>query len=98
MWMKTAAERFADYINKQKSAVKKMLGGTQDPLQWKGHGPTIIRQDFWDAMCDQWARPEFQVRSQAAAGNRGKVPEANIHTGGSISFRSHKNRLVRNLF
>ncbi|MQM18367.1 hypothetical protein Taro_051357 [Colocasia esculenta] len=49
--------------------------------------------DYWDAMCDQWATQEYQARSAIATQNRAKMPEASLHTGGSITFGCHKKRM-----
>ncbi|MQM05116.1 hypothetical protein Taro_037922 [Colocasia esculenta] len=69
------------------------MGGVADPLQWKGHDPPAIRKDYWDAMCDQWATQEYQSRSAIATQNRAKMPEASLHTSGSITFGCHKKRI-----
>ncbi|MQL71954.1 hypothetical protein Taro_004303 [Colocasia esculenta] len=53
---------------------------------WKGHGPSSIRRDYWDTMCDQWVTEHFRHRSRIAVENRTKMPEATLHTSGSISF------------
>ncbi|MQL96545.1 hypothetical protein Taro_029222 [Colocasia esculenta] len=58
-----------------------------------GHGPPAIRKDYWDAMCDQWATQEHQARSTIATQNRAKMPEASLHTSGSITFGCHKKRM-----
>ncbi|MQL81308.1 hypothetical protein Taro_013762 [Colocasia esculenta] len=91
-WNKIAANRFTDYLNKHKAAAKKASGNFDDPLMWKGHGPPAIRRYYWDAMCDKWATEDFRHRSRIATENRTKMPEATLHTSGSISFgRQEKN-------
>ncbi|MQL79662.1 hypothetical protein Taro_012088, partial [Colocasia esculenta] len=77
----------------EKELAKRAVGGVADPLQWKGHDPPAIRKDYWDAMCDQWATQEYQSRSAIATQNRAKMPEASLHTSGSITFGRHKKRM-----
>ncbi|MQL96738.1 hypothetical protein Taro_029418 [Colocasia esculenta] len=45
-WDKIAANRFTDYLNKHKATAKKTTGNFDDPLMWKGHGPSSIRRDY----------------------------------------------------
>ncbi|MQL76791.1 hypothetical protein Taro_009189, partial [Colocasia esculenta] len=92
-WNKIAANRFTDYLNKHKAAAKKVSGNFDDPLMWKGRGPPAIRRDYWDAMCDKWATEGFRHRSRIAAENRTKMPEATLHTSGSISFGRQKRKM-----
>ncbi|MQM19561.1 hypothetical protein Taro_052567 [Colocasia esculenta] len=44
-------------------------------------------------MCNQWATQEYQARSAIATQNRAKMPEASLHTSGSITFGCHKKRM-----
>ncbi|MQL75508.1 hypothetical protein Taro_007875, partial [Colocasia esculenta] len=92
-WEKVAGRRFSDYLTKKKELAKRAVGGVADPLQWKSHGPPAIRKDYWDDMCDQWATQEYQARSAIATQNRAKMPEASLHTSGSITFGCHKKRM-----
>ncbi|MQM06616.1 hypothetical protein Taro_039445 [Colocasia esculenta] len=94
-WDKIAANRFTDYLNKHKASAKKTTGNFDDPLMWKGHGPPSIRRDYWDTMCDQWATEHFQHRPKIAAENRTKMPEATLHTSGSISFGRQKRKIKK---
>ncbi|MQM22255.1 hypothetical protein Taro_055305 [Colocasia esculenta] len=41
-------------------------------------------------MCDQWVTQEHQSRSAIATQNRAKMPDASLHTSGSITFGRHK--------
>ncbi|MQM07635.1 hypothetical protein Taro_040477 [Colocasia esculenta] len=94
-WNKIAANRFIDYLNKHKAAAKKASGNFDDPLMWKGCGPPAIRRDYWDAMCDKWATEDFRHRSRIAAENWTKMPEATLHTSGSISFGRQKRKMEK---
>ncbi|MQM14671.1 hypothetical protein Taro_047607 [Colocasia esculenta] len=60
-----------------------------------GRGPPAIRRDYWDAMCDKWATEDFRHRSRIAAENRTKMPEATLHTSGSISFGRQKRKMEK---
>ncbi|MQL86951.1 hypothetical protein Taro_019474 [Colocasia esculenta] len=44
-------------------------------------------------MCDQSATKEYQSRLAIATQNRAKMPEASLHTSGSITFGCHKKRM-----
>ncbi|MQL76712.1 hypothetical protein Taro_009106 [Colocasia esculenta] len=92
-WENVAGRCFSDYLTKKKELAKRAVGGVADPLQWKGHSPPTIRKDYWDAMCDQWATQEYQSRSAIATQNRAKIPDASLHTSGSITFGRHKKRM-----
>ncbi|MQL91149.1 hypothetical protein Taro_023753 [Colocasia esculenta] len=92
-WKKVAGRRFSDYLSKKEELAKRAVGGVADPLQWKGYGPPAIRKDYWDAMCDQSAAQEYQSRSSITTQNWAKMPEASLHTSGSITFGRHKKRM-----
>ncbi|MQL92206.1 hypothetical protein Taro_024830 [Colocasia esculenta] len=92
-WEKVAGRCFYDYLTKKKELAKRAVGGVADPLQWKVHGPPAIRKDYWDAMCNQWATQEYQAHSAIATQNRAKMPEASLHTSGSITFGCHNKRM-----
>ncbi|MQL95379.1 hypothetical protein Taro_028046 [Colocasia esculenta] len=94
-WNKIAANRFTNYLNKHMAAAKKASGNFDDPLMWKGRGPPAIRRDYWDAMCDKWVTKDFRHRSRIAAENRTKMPEATLHTSGSISFGRQKRKMEK---
>ncbi|MQM13971.1 hypothetical protein Taro_046899 [Colocasia esculenta] len=94
-WNKIAANRFTDYLNKHKAAAKKASRNFDDPLMWKGRGALAIRRDYWDAMCNKWATEDFQHRSRIATENQIKMPEATLHTSGSISFGRQKRKMER---
>ncbi|MQL92171.1 hypothetical protein Taro_024792 [Colocasia esculenta] len=94
-WNKIVANRFTDYLNQHKAAAKKASGNFDDPLMWKGRGPPAIRRDYWDAMCDKWATEDFRHRSKVATENRTKMPEATLHTSGSISFGRQKRKMEK---
>ena len=93
VWERTAADRFADKMHSLRDKAKK-ASGSEDATVWKLHYPGSMRHAIWEGLCDKWADPRWRHRSVAGSANRGKVPEASIHTGGSISFASHKKKMV----
>ncbi|MQL73351.1 hypothetical protein Taro_005694 [Colocasia esculenta] len=93
-WDKIAANRFTDYLNKHKTVAKKESRNFDDLLMWKGHGPLSIWRDYWDTMCDQWAMEHFLHCSRIAAENQTKMPEATLHTSGSICFGRQKRKMA----
>ncbi|MQL90875.1 hypothetical protein Taro_023483 [Colocasia esculenta] len=62
---------------------------------WKGRGQPAIRRDYWDAMCGKWATEDFQHRSRIVTENQTKMPEATLHTSGSISFGRQKRKMEK---
>ena len=93
VWERTAADRFADQLHNLRDKARK-ASGSEDATVWKVHCPGQMRKAIWEGLCDRWAAPVWRNRSTAASANRGKVPDASIHTGGSISFASHKKKMV----
>ena len=93
VWERTAADRFPDQLHNLREKARK-ASGSEDTNVWKVHCPAQMRQPIWEGLCDKWADPRWRQRSVAGSANRGKVPEASVHTGGSISFACHKKQMV----
>ncbi|MQL88859.1 hypothetical protein Taro_021431 [Colocasia esculenta] len=64
-----------------------------DKNQWKEHGPVWMRKEYWTELCDIWGAGKWNENSSKAKQNRAAHPEANVHTSGSVSFATHKERL-----
>jgi hypothetical protein len=60
----------------------------------KGHGPKGMKTEVWDGLVDIWLKPEWRKKSDANRCNRAALPDAVLHTGGSICFIEHKKRMV----
>jgi len=65
-----------------------------DKNEWKEHGPVWMRKEYWTELCDIWGAEKWSENSSKAKQNRAAHPEANVHTSGSVSFATHKARLV----
>ncbi|MQL72000.1 hypothetical protein Taro_004314 [Colocasia esculenta] len=94
-WNKIAPNRFTNYLHKHKAAAKKASRNFDNPLMWKGRGPPTIRRDYWDVMCDKWGTEDFRHCSRIDVENRTKMPEATLHTSGSISFERQKRKMEK---
>ncbi|MQL73207.1 hypothetical protein Taro_005564 [Colocasia esculenta] len=70
---------------------------SRDKNQWKEHGPVWMRKEYWIELCDICGAEKWNENSAKAKQNRAAHPEANVHTSGSISFATHKARLVSTL-
>ncbi|MQL79155.1 hypothetical protein Taro_011598 [Colocasia esculenta] len=61
-----------------------------DTNQWKEHKPVWMRKEYWVELCGIWREVKWVGNSPHAKINRAAHPEANVYTGGSISFAMHK--------
>ncbi|MQL80614.1 hypothetical protein Taro_013058 [Colocasia esculenta] len=52
-----------------------------------------MRGDYRETLCNIWAAERWQQTSTIMKVNRAANPEANMHTGGSVSFATHQSRL-----
>ncbi|MQM01387.1 hypothetical protein Taro_034145 [Colocasia esculenta] len=93
VWEHIAKIRMSDILSKARVQAKKATRGTDDATLWKEHRPLWMRIEVWSSLCDKWNTEEWKKRSQAGRENRSKVPEANVHTSGSISFATQKRRM-----
>ncbi|MQM21958.1 hypothetical protein Taro_055005 [Colocasia esculenta] len=64
-----------------------------DKNEWKEHGSVWMRKEYWTELCDIWGAEKWNENSNKAKQNRAALPEANLHTSGSVSFATHKARL-----
>ncbi|KAF7811966.1 putative transposase, Ptta/En/Spm, plant [Senna tora] len=92
VWEKTCGDQYSDILTKHRVKMLDELK-TKDITKLKGHGPSGIRAEVWDGLVDIWSTPEWQKKSEAAKRNRATVPDAMLHTGGSISFSAHKKKM-----
>ncbi|MQM19829.1 hypothetical protein Taro_052842 [Colocasia esculenta] len=56
-----------------------------------------MRRDYWETLCNIWAAERWQQTSTIMKVNRAANLEANMHTGGSVSFATHQSRLEKEL-
>lgn len=56
-----------------------------------------MKTEVWDGLVDIWLKPEWRKKSDANRCNRAALPDAVLHTGGSICFIEHKKRMENEL-
>ncbi|MQL93926.1 hypothetical protein Taro_026566 [Colocasia esculenta] len=57
----------------------------------------LLLGNYWETLCNIWAAERWQQTSTIMKVNRAANPEANMHTGGSVSFATHQSRLEKEL-
>ncbi|MQL74163.1 hypothetical protein Taro_006527 [Colocasia esculenta] len=69
---------------------KSLLHHLPGPVaQWRDYPRDVLDSLFQSFLATQ----EYQSRSAIATQNRAKMPEASLHTSGSITFGRHKKRM-----
>ncbi|MQL94109.1 hypothetical protein Taro_026765 [Colocasia esculenta] len=92
----TARSNFKHLMyNARKNAEK--VSQSTDPTLWRERAPSWMRGDYWETLCNIWAAERWQQTSKIMKVNRAANPEANMHTGGSVSFATHQSRLEKEL-
>ncbi|KAF3616128.1 hypothetical protein FXO38_34726 [Capsicum annuum] len=56
--------------------------------------PGWLNVDVWVKFLEKWDTPEFRVRRERAKANRVSQMGGSLHTGGSMSFTTHRRKLV----
>ncbi|MQL84883.1 hypothetical protein Taro_017400 [Colocasia esculenta] len=91
-WTMTARLNFKHLMyNARKNAEK--VSQSADLTLWRERAPSWMRGDYWETLCNIWAAKRWQQTSTIMKVNRAANPEANMHTGGSVSFATHQSRL-----
>ena len=94
VWDTTCRERYSDNMsNLRKEGLRS--NNTEDIAQTKNKPPRGIRADVWNRLVDYWLSEKFHRRSVSAKANRIALPDAAVHSGGSVSFGVTKERMVR---
>ncbi|MQL82352.1 hypothetical protein Taro_014819 [Colocasia esculenta] len=96
VWESTAQTNFRKSMWEARDKAAKITG-SQDPMTWMDYGPVLMRKDYWESNCHCWAIGPWQERSQAAKRNRSAHSEKNVHTSGSISYATHRQKLRHEL-
>ncbi|MQM22852.1 hypothetical protein Taro_055910 [Colocasia esculenta] len=92
VWTMTARSNFKHLLyNARKNAEK--VSQSADPTLWRERAPSWMRRDYWETLCNIWAAERWKQTSTIMKVNRAANPEANMHTGGSVSFATHQSRL-----
>ncbi|MQL89422.1 hypothetical protein Taro_021990 [Colocasia esculenta] len=96
VWTMTARSNFKHLLyNARKNAEK--VSQSADPTLWRERAPSWMMRDYWETLCSIWAAERWQQTSTIMKVNRAANPEANMHTGGSVSFATHQSRLENEL-
>ena len=93
VWDRTCADRYPDFLKNARQLALKQVNST-NLADTKGHGPKGMKTEIWDGLINIWLKPEWKKKSDACRSNRAVLPDALMHTGGSISFGEHKRRMV----
>ncbi|MQL68049.1 hypothetical protein Taro_000307 [Colocasia esculenta] len=93
VWTMTAQSNFKHLMYNARKNVEKVTQSA-NPTLWRERGPTWMRGDYWETLCNIWAAERWQQTSTTMKVNRAANPEANMHTSGSVSFATHQSRLV----
>ena len=93
VWESTAQTNLRKSMWEARDKAQKSTGN-RDPRAWLDDGPSWLRKDYWQSLCERWAAGPWQQRSQAAIRNRSTHPEKNVHTSGSVSYATHSQKLV----
>jgi hypothetical protein len=93
VWERTCMDRYPDHLkNARKMALREV--NSVNLVDTKGHAPKGMKAEVWDGLVDIWLKPEWKKKSDANRCNRAALPDAVLHTGGSINFGEHKIRMV----
>ncbi|MQL98462.1 hypothetical protein Taro_031169 [Colocasia esculenta] len=96
VWTMTARSNIKHLLyNARKNAEK--VSQSADPTLWRERAPSWMRRDYWETLCNIWAAERWQQTSTIMKVNRAADLEANMHTGGSVSFATHQSRLEKEL-
>ena len=64
-------------------------------IKAKGKMPPFVDQDVWDGWTAHWEGESSKKKSEQTRRNRlGETGQPSKHTGGSISYNTHAERLV----
>ena len=97
VWNRTCMDRYPDHLkNARKTALRQV--NSANLADTKGNGPKGLKPEVWNGLVDIWLKPEWTKKSDANRCNRAAKPDSALHTGGSISFREHKKRMVNNKY
>ncbi|KAL2532592.1 putative transposase-like protein [Abeliophyllum distichum] len=73
---------------------------SDNPVDWRGHGPPWIRAEHWDSLVNYWNTDKWKNNAKIAKENRitqGQDGEMKKHTAGSVSFVTTKKRLEKDM-
>ncbi|KAL2533160.1 Uncharacterized protein Adt_06511 [Abeliophyllum distichum] len=94
-WKKTTKDRYKDMMNDARNQAK-CKSQSDNPVDWRGHGPPWIRAEHWDSLLNYWNTDKWKNNAKIAKENRitqGQDGEMKKHIAGSVSFVTTKKRL-----
>lgn len=62
VWDKMRKDRYFDFLAKAR-VKEKATTKSENPADYKGHGPKGIRAKIWNDLCGIWATPERKKKS-----------------------------------
>jgi hypothetical protein len=88
---------YSSAMSKARRACKDKYGF--DIEKWKEMLPDWVgNQEFWNSMCDQWARPSWKELSEQNSDNRRALGNVVNHVSGTRSAFRHAKKMVLFLF
>ncbi|XP_058741404.1 uncharacterized protein LOC131613779 [Vicia villosa] len=96
VWERTCLDRYPDHLKNARKIALREVNST-NLVDTKGHGPKGMKAEVWDGLVDIWLKPEWKKKSDANRCNKAALPDAVLHTGGSINLGEHKKRMEEEL-
>ncbi|KAG6535224.1 hypothetical protein ZIOFF_000189 [Zingiber officinale] len=104
VWNENASERYRATIHLAKkaalSSAYKDLGREPNMLDMIGRGPEWMEANIWnDLVKNHWNKEDHKIKCDIARKNKMIMKDGSItkHTGGSISFGAHRERMKKEL-
>lgn len=105
VWEDCMKKRFPDIMRRAREASLKLAKAANvnaslegDLNLLKDYRPNWIKKEYWEKMINEvWTTSKWKRLSQSGKNNINKLEDGYVskHTGGSISIRQHKKRMVR---
>ncbi|MQM04984.1 hypothetical protein Taro_037788 [Colocasia esculenta] len=96
VWTMTARSNFKHLLYNARKIAEK-VSQSADPTLWRERALSWMRRDYWETLCNIWTAERWQQTSTIMKVNRDANLEANMHTGGFVSFATHQARLEKEL-
>ncbi|MQL93011.1 hypothetical protein Taro_025648 [Colocasia esculenta] len=106
-WLNQLDASLAEFVSTAQTNFRKSLweaqgktsktAGSQDPTAWMDYGLVWMRRDYWESLYHRWATRPWPETSQVAKCNRAAHLEKNVNTSGSVSYATHRQKLLHEL-
>ncbi|XP_042407521.1 uncharacterized protein LOC121997263 [Zingiber officinale] len=104
VWNENSGERYRASIHLAKkatlSSAQEDLGRKSDILDMIGRGPDWMKANIWnDLVKIHWNKPDHKIKCEIARKNKMAAKDGSTikHTGSSISFVAHRERMKKDL-